>query len=600
MANSDYDLEGFLRAANEHKSVYQQALDRMAERFEKVVNPPKPIPPSQWLQTYFYVPRPRNPKTGDVLPPGPIVLDDHQAAIVDEALSRDEGGRFRYVTILYSAPKKSGKSALSAGVAKYMGHTNDYGSIYCLANDGKQSDDRLYQPIVKSYSLHRRLNGPFAGVRPKLVEVTIPDTHSKIEAVPCDAAGEAGSEPLATFWSEVWGYDSEAKRRLFTEMTVPPTLYGYAIRWIESYAGFIGQSDLLWELYETGVKQGTPHPGFNHLVGIDGEPVVYVNEAARMFVYWDTKPRMAWQTDDYYEAEARILLPSEFQRIHRNQWQAPSGSFVEPEMWDRCADPHLPPLVDKRVPCVIAIDAAVSKDCAAILLLTRDPNYPETDVAIRKARIFRPSEGRKLNLENTIGRTLRDWLGEHNVVCVVYDEFQMAHLIQNYSRGKVIIDGEELRDIPEDKRDAYIMEQQRVVQVWYEAFGQQNPRAIADKQLHDLITNRQIHYNPHDLNEDIGTRGDQETVTKHIKQAGTHIQGDNKLRLAKLSPSAHIDGAVALAMGAHQVLKLNMDNEEFDVDNAAQQLARGDITFEDFQTIMSQRRARLVRDTNDD
>ena len=598
----EYDLDGFLRAASEHRNVYEQAFAKMAERFEKVVDPPEPIIPSQWIQKNFYVPRPRDPITGDVLPPGPIVLADHQAAIIDEALSRDEDGKFKYVTIIYSAPKKSGKSAVAAGVAMYMAHANEYGNVYCLANDGKQSADRLYQPIYQSYSLHRRLNGPLSHVRPLLTELTVPDTHTKIEAIPCDAAGEAGSEPLATFWSEVWGFDTAAKLRLFTEMTVPPTLYGYALRWIESYAGFVGQSDLLWNLYQTGVREGVSHPAFDHLRGIDGEPVVYVNESARTFVYWDTKPRMVWQDDEYYESEAKILVPTEFQRIHRNQWQSPTGSFVVPELWDRCADTNLPPLAKgSRAPCVVSIDAAVSKDCASIALITRDPTYPETDVAIRKCKVFKPSEGHKLNLEHTIGRTLREYLNDYNVVCVVYDEFQMTHMIQNYQRGKVVIDESEIRDIPEDQRDDYIRRQQSVVQTWYEAFGQQNPRSIADKQLHDLIMNRQIHFNPNDQNEDIAARGDAETVTKHIKQAGNKVDGsDSKLRLIKLSPSAHIDAAVAVSMGAYQCLRLNLDSREFDVEDAAQQLSQGKITFTQFQEIMRLRRARMVRVNNDD
>src|SRR5690606_35376909 len=39
--------------------------------------------------------------------------------------------------------------------------------------------------------------------------------NTRIEAIPCDAAGEAGSQPLLSVWSELWAFNSDAKRRLW-------------------------------------------------------------------------------------------------------------------------------------------------------------------------------------------------------------------------------------------------------------------------------------------------------------------------------------------------------------------------------------------------
>lgn len=254
--------------------------------------------PSDWIETNFWVPRPRNPLTGEILPAGPIQLTDHQKHIVNEALSRNPDGTYKYTLVVYSAPKKSGKSAVAAAVATYVGHHSPYGFIACLANDGKQANDRIYAPIKQNYRLQRQQGGPFKDINPYEYEVTLPN-FCKIEAVPVDAAGEAGSEPTMSVWSELWGFDTPKKRQLWTELTIPPTLYGHALQWVESYAGYTGVSLLLEQLYNAGRKEGTPHPDFSYLDTAEG-PVVYTHEPSRMFMYWDTEPRMPWQVEDYY------------------------------------------------------------------------------------------------------------------------------------------------------------------------------------------------------------------------------------------------------------------------------------------------------------
>jgi hypothetical protein len=271
-------------------SVFSQ---RLKARVEKITEKP-----SEWIERYFYVPDPRDPVTGEFLSPGPIRLSDHQKRIIDEALSKDEHGKFKYSTVIYSAPKKSGKSAIASAVTLYVAYSRPYSFVYCLANDGKQSADRIYEPIHRCMRLHKTMNGPFYNENPNKTDITL-SNHTRIEAIPCDAAGEAGSQPLLSVWSELWAFNSDAKRRLWTELSIPPTLHGYAMRWVESYAGEKGKAELLEQLYNVAVKKGTPHPDFEDLKS-KGEPVVWVNESARLFCYWDHEPRMPWQTSEYY------------------------------------------------------------------------------------------------------------------------------------------------------------------------------------------------------------------------------------------------------------------------------------------------------------
>ena len=526
--------------------------------------------PSDWIEKYFLVPDPRDPVTGERLPPGPLVLADHQKRIINEALSRNPDGTLKYSTVIYSAPKKSGKSAITSAVMLYVAHHNSNAYVACVANDGKQSADRLYAPIYTAMRLHKQSGGIFKDVSPNKDDVTL-SNFAHIEAIPCDAAGEAGSQPFLVCFSEIWGFETEVKRRVFTEMTIPPTLYGYAMRWIETYAGFVGKSVLLEGLYKAGFEEGSPHPDFLDLQGKHG-PVVRVNEKARIFTYWDTEPRMIWQQDNsYYQEEAAVLVPSEMRRIHGNEWVSALGSFVESEWWDACVSQDLPLLAEgSRIPVVVGIDMANTRDCAALIAVTRDPHYPETQVAVRGVRIFNPKYlGGIIDQELVVRPVIEQWAKQWNVVCWVYDPKEMAKLAQDLVREGV---------------------------GWFKVFGQQNPRAVSDKELHDMIVARQVVWNPNTTVGDVGYKGDQreqDTLYRHITRAGADTSG-GAYRIEKLSNSVKIDGAVALSMAAHMALKLNINNNELDPKHLLKRLQEGSLTVEKFSELMRQAHPKLV------
>ena len=830
-------------------------------------------------------------------------LSEHQKKIIDEALSKKENGDFKYSTVIYSAPKKSGKSAITSAVILYMAYHNPNSFLACIANDGKQSADRLYLPIYTCFRLHRELGGIFSEVKPKLESVILPN-YAKIEAVTVDAAGEAGSQPLMvafcfdeeteiltkegwkrydqyslddefvtlneegyleyqrpshiniteyngpmhllesrryslcvtpnhrlygkfngkltkfekrtveetrqlssyhlrvetrgilqkeenvpeyviipatkrrpeykipiklylkllgwylsegcthkgdtimlaqsqkseyfqeiwdlvtemgytphvwkgtdaivfydtrlakhfkqfglahekfipkwikelpkeyldimldTYWkgdgykagpaylkggsliyatnspqlrddlmelavlqgsyvsvttyqdkrwglplytvnvkkridgersvgatkkkwktipysgtihcptvpngvvivrrhgkvhaqgqSELWGFDTESKKRMFSELTLPPTLYGKAIRWIETYAGYKGKSELLEQIYETGYINGMPHPDFD-LVGRDG-PVVKYNPAASMFVYWDTEPRMIWQSKEYYVQEAAILSPSEFRRIHRNEWVSAMNSFIESSWWDACEDNAIPLLKDgSDTPVVVGIDMAVTGDCAALVAVTRHPFLPDTNIAVRAVRIFNPAHSSGIiDQEKLIRPVLEEWFNRYNVICWVYDPHEMAKLAQDMARAGL---------------------------GWFKPFGQQNPRTIADKLLYDMIVTKHIAWNRHTTQGDVGYRGDsQETLYRHMTQAGAKVFGST-YRLEKLSNRTHIDGAVALSQATFQCMKLIIGNSEFDEKHLIRKLQYGLMSVDEFSEQMRQSHPELV------
>jgi hypothetical protein len=558
-----------------------QSMFEFADRIEKSADEDEELP-SDWLEANFIIPTPRDPVTGEDLSAGPIRLADHQRRIINEALSK-VNGRFKYSTVIYSAPKKSGKSAIASAVALYMASKTAFGQIYALGNDGKNSKDRLYLPIWRCLNFHKQRGLLHKEARVNQVEAFL-SNNSHIEAIPCDASGEAGSEPTGVFYSEFWGYIEENKRRLFTEMTLPPTLYGKAIRWIESYAGFMGVSDLLWEMYSLG-KEGVPHPDFTDLVGRDGEPVVWANHRAHVFMYWDTLPRMVWQNDDYYQQEAQILSDSEFQRIHQNQWVSPMGSFIQSSWWAACSDPTVPKLTkNSTVPVVLGVDAAISGDCASIAVVSRDPHQPMTDIAIRDIIIFEPKPGHPIKIEEQIGKAIRDLAKIYNVVCVAYDSYQMEGLAQNYRRGNVTLTADEIayyKKRPKEELSAYMEQESRAAQRWFYQFGQNISRGIADKRLYDMIINRSVHYNPNDVDSAINEKGDEETLAKHIKQAGRKESG-KEMRIEKLADNAHIDAAVALSMAVDRCMRMDLDNRELHTEDLLRQYNQGEITYQQY------------------
>lgn len=571
-------------------SLIDSAFQELAEKFRQVSDEVIELP-TDWMEKNFIIPEPRDPVTGEVLPIGPIIFIDHQRRILNEALSKKPDGKFKYSNVIYSAPKKSGKSTSASAVGTYLAAKTPYARVYVIANDENQSTARLYLPISVCIKEH------------KTKKLSLKDSHiidsqgkiilannSIIEAIPVDSKGEAGSEPTAVIFSELWGYDIPAKRKLFTEMTIPPTKWGRSIRWIETYAGYKGESDLLWELYQEATVRGYPHPDFLDLVGRDGEPVVWVNDEASMFCYWDTAHRMPDQIGEngeaYYRSEARMLSSLEFERLHWNQWVSSAGSFVNVEWWNDCADASIPPLeTGSKVPMVIGVDAAVSGDCAAVVGVTRDPHMPETEAAVRYCKIIKPSPGHPINLERDIGLTIRHLREHYNVICVAYDTYQMESIAQRYKRGEIAVSEEEVAGMDDDQKKEYIAKHSKLAQAWFYKFGQQTPRAVADKRLYDMILGRQIHWNPTDLNSQIVENGNEESLSKHIKQAGAKEDGKTR-RLDKLSNDAKIDAAVALSMALDRCMTLNLENRELHSEDLIRDFQNGKIGYEEFNRKM--------------
>lgn len=486
-----------------NRQLVKNVLTKVGAKKEAVI-PGADLPPVDWIETHFWIPETN----------GPIKLMPYHKRLLQEAYRTDDEGRFIYSTVVWSDIKKSAKSSIAAAVALERARRLKWGTLKIIANDLKQAQSRVSFYLQRAIKMNPELN---AIIEVSKSQTALPN-NTIIEAIPIDPEGEAGGGDDLILFSELWGADSEAAKLMWAEMTLSPLKFGRSQRWVETYAGFSGESETLENLYDQGVKQGRLLDiGINYP---DGSPFnVYVNDAARLLCIWNEKPMCPWQTPEYYAQEASVLTPVQFARVHRNQWMSSLSKFVADEWWDACKGP-LPPL-DKYREVAVGIDAGVSSDCFGIVAVSRS----ESNIITRFVRKWTPPPGGKLEFSNindpddvNYPEGVLRWLAkEYNVVAFGYDPMQLHHLCSTLQSENV---------------------------GFFVAIDQGKPRLLADKQLHDMIRDKRI---IHDGNQDL---------TEHIRNANQkNDPNEHTLRIVKRSQSLKIDLAVCLSMATKMGLQ---------------------------------------------
>lgn len=454
--------------------------------------------PVDWIQKHFYIPETN----------APIQMMPYQQAMVREGLSRDNSGNFNYSFILWSDIKKSAKSTIAGAMALYLAWHSAWETVRIVANDLRQANSRTFFYIERAIKLN-----PYLRERCtlKTYHIALPN-HTTIEAIPVDPKGEAGGGDLVTVFTEMWAMKNKASQALWSETTLSPLKFGKSIRIGESYAGFRGESPILEPLYETAVKQGE-RIDISHHVGQDlSDLEVYRN--GRMLCLWNTQPRCSWQTPEYYAQESDVLTPTEMARIHGNQWADAIETFVPIESWRGCAAEYAP--TGKDEPEIMALDAGISSDCFALIIVTRRGDKSQ----VQHVQKWQPRHGHKLDFA-PIEAEIRYLINSRNILEVTYDPYQLHDMATRIRNQEVV----NIRE-----------------------FNQGAARAIADKRLYDMILAHRIeHNNNPDLNE-------------HIQNAHRKPEDDNKLRIIKgADQSRKIDLAVTLSMAVDRTYAYALD-----------------------------------------
>jgi hypothetical protein len=352
-----------------------------------------------------------DPETGK-----PFVLYEAEERFLREALTLDAEGRLPFPEMVFSGPKKSGKTMIAAWCVLYVVLVigGPFAEGYCLSNDLEQSIGRVFEAILRLVKANPKLRKAAEITQKK---ITFPATGGTIAACAADYAGGAGANPSISCFDELWAYDSERAHRLFDEFVPSPTRR-VSGRLTVSYAGFSGESKLLEGLYARGLK------------GDEVAPALYRSEDLLMF--WSHQPVAPWQTPRWLAQMRLQLRPMAYLRMIENRFVIGEELFAPVEWWDRVAVGQM--VASDRTRIVsLGVDASLKRDQAAIVVTA----WEAGKVRVLSHRIFKPGRGEVLDLEDTLEETVRDYARRFRVREVRYDPWQFARSAQTLSKAGI-------------------------------------------------------------------------------------------------------------------------------------------------------------------
>jgi phage terminase large subunit-like protein len=361
-----------------------------------------------------------DPETGR-----PFVLNAAETEFLKHAF-KTVGGRLLYPELIYSCPKKSGKSTFASLILLYCTlNFSRFGEAFCLANSMEQAQGRVFASAKAIVEVSPVLS-KVATITANRIEFSEP--KAVITALASDAPGAAGSNPTISTFDELWGYTSERFRRLWDEMIPPPTRK-LACRFTTTYAGYTGESELLEELYKKGLRQ--PQIG----------PDLYAGDGLLMF--WTHQPVAPWQTAEWIEQMRSQHRPNAFLRQIENRWVTNESTFIDMAWWDACVDPSMTPVIaDPDLHIWVGVDASVKRDSTAIVAVTWDKETKKVRLVFH--RVFQPSADSPLDFENTVEATIKELRKRFVLREVRFDPYQMQSVAQ-----RLVRDGMRMVEFPQ-------------------------------------------------------------------------------------------------------------------------------------------------------
>lgn len=378
-----------------------------------------PRPFTRWVEEAgFHVRHSWDEHKQAMVGPGRLHLFDYQRRIFEVAFNIREG-RFDFETVILSAPKKSGKSTWAAATTAWCAEEvfTPGSEIYLIANDLEQAEDRVFADLVYHFE-HR------PDCYTTKSKIVLPN-GTFIQAIAQEYKSASGARHAMTVWDELWGFLSDRSRRMWAEMTPIPTV-PMSLRLVVTYAGFEGESDLLWDTYLKGVGTDEHKDGAGKVIPELSDLPCWTN--GRMFTYWDTFARLPWHTDEYIEGQANSLRAVEFLRLFRNRWTTGRESFIDENWWKRSnvlqssADVwHAHPY--RNLPLSVALDAAPKKDTSSVAAVGYNAAAGKIGLVFHK--IWTPIKGEDFDFETTFEAYLLQQKKRYNIATVRYDPYQL-------------------------------------------------------------------------------------------------------------------------------------------------------------------------------
>jgi phage terminase large subunit-like protein len=353
----------------------------------------------------------------------PFRLSDYQRRVLALAFRWSPAGALLMRTLLWSEPKKSGKTMIGACLVVWWGFTRGSTEIIVAANDAEQAVGRVFRTAAALIRQNPDLAAS-ATIRAASIELT---NGTSITAIASDYKGAAGARHSLYAVDEPWGITLERAERLVEELTPPPTepdAWGL----MTTTAGFTGESVMLERLYQRGLAGER----------VDADLEVYRADDLTMF--WSHTPRQPWQTGEagerYYAEQRRSLRPTTYARLHENRWTTGEGSFVAPEDWDACVAPDWGQAeADPELQVWAAFDVGVKHDASAVVAVTVDPTTGQT-VLLRHA-LWTPSPDRPIDLEATVERAVRQLHADYRLRVVYCDPYQAVRSMATLQRDGI-------------------------------------------------------------------------------------------------------------------------------------------------------------------
>lgn len=414
----------------------------MTQPIPKVLTPTNDI--VTFAEQFFIVnstlfPRPNG--TWKEVRKSPLYLLDWQKVLLRDAFPpSDDGVVPAYRNYLYSAPKKFIKSTLSALVVAFTACREQDREIYICAADKDQAKDRIFASL--RYAVE---NGPLSKFCRVLSDrIYFDKTGCVVQAFPQDYKGAAGGVPILVVFDELHTYVYENMRRLWDEMVPPPSL-DTAMRWVASYAGWVGESELLqecWDKVETGL------PVIDLLEGmydIEGSAFIYQSDetgwGGTIIQNRDTYKMLPWMRDPRrwkrLQNEINAERPVSAARLYDNMWAQGLNPFIAIEIWEACMDPNsneLPPT--KEFSIDVGVDAATKSggDDAAVIGVYRDR---DGKVRVAFYRLWEGGRRRKgeIRIEETVEPYILNCARDYKIRTVYYDPRYMT-TCANHLRDK--------------------------------------------------------------------------------------------------------------------------------------------------------------------
>lgn len=404
----------------------------------------------------------------------------------------DAKGRRKYKRALFGIPRWNGKSEITALLHLYhmFGEPVYGGEQYAFATT-KQQAAIIFDTAKRMVNADPVLRAACKVYR-SVIEVV--ETGCVFRALPFDADTSQGFHPSFASGDEVHVMKS--------------------MEMIESMVtGMVGRQEGLFVAITTaGARPGGTLDALKEQWRTDPAAYVYWQGATEKDDPHDPKTwrkanPASWITMDMLKSQYRALPLPVFQRLHLNLTPnaADASRAFNEKAWSACSDR---PVIDRERPCIVGVDAAPRRDKTAVVLDQRDENGFHN---VKSWTFEADPEAGLLDFEE-LKEVLRGLCQDYNVSRIVVDP---AHLF-------AIMDELQREGLP------------------VEDFPQTASRMIpASMNLYDLIQLGRMRH------------GNDETLTRHILQAGAKEIPPSGWRLTKVSKHEHIDAAVALAMAAH-------------------------------------------------